>query len=59
MFRNSLNAQFIDKGFLFQNERRAQGFLESKVVRWSDFERLSNDEMVEIMDEEGFRFNEF
>ena len=35
------------------------GFMESEVVRWSSFQRVSNDEMAEIIEEEGFRLKEF
>lgn len=32
------------------------GYLASGVVRWHDFQRLSNDEMAEIVDNPDFRY---
>jgi len=34
------------------------GFMESQVVRWQNFQRIDNNIMAEIMDEENFRFKE-
>ena len=38
---------------------RVIGFMESEVVRWLVFQRISNNEMADIMDKTGFRFREF
>lgn len=34
------------------------GFMESEVVRWSGYQKLSNDEMGKIMYDEDFVFKE-
>jgi hypothetical protein len=37
---------------------RVVGFIESEDVKWSDFQRLSKNEMFSVVENKGFIFNE-